>query len=38
MTMGNFMDDLVLTKVKGQGHSAHSINLGCECPKIFKIE
>ena len=38
MTIGNFMDDLVLTEVKGQGHSAHSVNFGCERPKIFKIE
>ena len=37
IAIGNFMDDLVFTKVKGQGHSAHSVNLGWIALKSLKL-
>ncbi len=38
MVIGNFMGDIVLTKVRGQAHSAHWVNLDCKHSKIFKID
>ncbi len=38
MAMGNFMGDLILTKVEGQGYSSYWVNFGCKHSKIFKID